>query len=48
VVERAIPAVKAGLDVWGDAGDGATLMRGVKAAYDPHRRLAPGRFVAGI
>jgi glycolate oxidase FAD binding subunit len=48
VVERAVPAVKAGLDVWGDAGPGLSLMRKVKVAFDPANRLAPGRFVGGI
>jgi glycolate oxidase FAD binding subunit len=48
VVERARPGVKDGLDVWGDAGPGLALMRGVKAAFDPAGTLAPGRFVGGV
>jgi glycolate oxidase FAD binding subunit len=52
VVERATPAVKGTVDVWGDAGSarGAALrlMRGVKRAFDPAGRFAPGRFVGGI
>ena len=48
VVERATPEVKAQVDVWGDPGQGVALMRGIKAAFDPDRVLAPGRFVAGI
>ena len=48
VVERARPHVKAGLDVWGNAGEGLALMRGVKAALDPRGVFAPGRFVGGI
>src|SRR6185436_20157872 len=40
VVERAVAAVKAGLDVWGDAGPGLALMRRVKVAFDPASRFA--------
>ena len=43
--------VRARLDVWGVA-DGprsaVPLMRNLKQRLDPERRLAPGRFVAGI
>jgi len=43
--------VRAELDVWG-VGDGprsaVPLMRNLKQRLDPERRLAPGRFVAGI
>jgi glycolate oxidase FAD binding subunit len=48
VVERATPAAKATLDVWGDAGEGLGLMRRVKAAFDPHGVFAPGRYVGGL
>ena len=48
VVERAVPAVKQAIDVWGDAGAGIGLMRGVKAALDPSGVFAVGRFVGGI
>ena len=48
VVERAIPAVKQVVDVWGDPGPGLRLMRGVKAALDPAGVFAIGRFVGGI
>jgi glycolate oxidase FAD binding subunit len=48
VVERARAEVKAGLDVWGDPGDGLALMRRVKAAFDPRGIFAPGRYVGGI
>ena len=36
-----------GLDLWGPVG-GLALMRRVKENFDPHRLLAPGRFVGGI
>jgi glycolate oxidase FAD binding subunit len=39
---------KRDVDVWGDPGPGLGLMRGVKAAFDPARVLAPGRFVGGL
>jgi glycolate oxidase FAD binding subunit len=39
--------VVAGLDRWGPA-NGLDLMRRVKHAFDPDRRLAPGRLVGGI
>jgi glycolate oxidase FAD binding subunit len=47
VVERAVPAVKQAVDVWGDPGPGLTLMRGVKGALDPAGVFAIGRFVGG-
>jgi glycolate oxidase FAD binding subunit len=47
VVAAASPPVKAALDVWGPVR-GLEVMRRVKAQFDPHRRLSPGRFVGGI
>jgi glycolate oxidase FAD binding subunit len=48
VVERAGSAVKRGLDVWGDPGEGLALMRGVKAAFDPRGLFARGRYAGGV
>ena len=48
VVERATTAVKAGVDVWGDPGDGFALMRKLKATFDPGGIFAPGRCVGGL
>jgi glycolate oxidase FAD binding subunit len=48
VVARSVPAVKAALDVWGEPGPGFALMQGIKQTFDPHRLLAPGRFVGGL
>jgi glycolate dehydrogenase FAD-binding subunit len=48
VVHRAIPEVKAVVDVWGAAASGGPLMRRIKAAFDPAGVFAPGRFVGGI
>jgi glycolate oxidase FAD binding subunit len=36
------------LDVWGEAGATAVLMRALKERFDPNALLNPGRFVAGI
>jgi glycolate oxidase FAD binding subunit len=47
VVLDAPAAVKKALDVWGPVR-GLDLMRRVKDQFDPHHRLAPGRFVGGI
>ena len=36
------------VDVWGEDGDALTLMRRVKARFDPHNVCNPGIFVGGI
>lgn len=41
-------ALKQTLDVWGYGGDALPLMKAVKAQFDPHHRLSPGRFVGGL
>jgi glycolate oxidase FAD binding subunit len=48
VVWRAPAEVRARFDVWGDPGDGLSLMRRIKAQFDPQSTLNPGRFVGGI
>jgi glycolate dehydrogenase FAD-binding subunit len=48
VVEHAPPAVKPGLDVWGDVGPALEPMRRLKAEMDPKGILNPGRYVGGI
>jgi glycolate oxidase FAD binding subunit len=48
VVERAPAAWKPALDVWGPPPAGFHLMKGIKAAFDPRRLLAPGRFVGNL
>lgn len=48
VVLRCPPALKRGLDAWGDVGDALPLMRRVKEQFDANGILAPGRFVGGI
>jgi glycolate dehydrogenase FAD-binding subunit len=47
-VLRCPPAVKSRMDVWGGAGDALSLMRSIKAQFDPGGVLNPGRFIAGI
>ena len=50
VVESCPPAVKHGLDVWGDTVDPVALriMKSIKEKFDPNNTLNPGRFVGGI
>jgi len=48
VLEYAPLAIKQQIDVWGATGDDFALMRGIKATFDPHSRLNPGRFLGGI
>ena len=48
VVERCSAQIKAGLDVWGDPGQGIELMRRLKEQMDPQYTLNRGRFVGGI
>ena len=48
VIERAPPAVKRSCEVWGPVGDSFAVMQALKAAYDPRRRLNPGRFIGGL
>jgi glycolate oxidase FAD binding subunit len=48
VIQRAPEEVRAQLDVWGEVGATAALMRGLKERFDPQTQLNPGRFVAGI
>lgn len=47
VVLAAAPELRGGLDLWGPVA-GLALMRRVKQQFDPHGRLASGRFVGGI
>jgi glycolate oxidase FAD binding subunit len=42
------PVVKSKMDVWGNAGDALSLMRSLKAQFDPLGVLNPGRFIARI
>jgi glycolate dehydrogenase FAD-binding subunit len=48
VILRAPDEIKAKVDVWGDVGPNARLMREIKAKFDPGSQLNPGRFVSGI
>ena len=48
VILRAPDEIKAKVDVWGDVGPNARLMREIKAKFDPASLLNPGRFVSGI
>lgn len=50
VVELAPVGVKEKIDVWGQSPSGSSLrvMQGIKAQFDPHHILNPGRFVGGL
>jgi glycolate oxidase FAD binding subunit len=48
VILRAPSEVKNQLDVWGEVGQTAGLMRALKEKFDPQKQINPGRFVAGI
>jgi glycolate oxidase FAD binding subunit len=48
LIVRAPGEISDQLDVWGEAGATADLMRALKARFDPDGLLNPGRFVAGI
>jgi glycolate oxidase FAD binding subunit len=48
VIERASPAVRAGIDVWGYEAPALAIMRKIKHQFDPDGLLNPGRFVGGI
>jgi glycolate oxidase FAD binding subunit len=40
--------IKSKIDVWGSAGDALSLMKRIKAQFDPTGVLNPGRFMEGI
>jgi glycolate oxidase FAD binding subunit len=42
------PDVKQTFDAWGSVGTAIEPMRNIKAQFDPHNQLSPGRFVGGI
>ena len=48
IIDRCPSEVKSQLDVWDEVGDSLSIMRRMKAQYDPKGILNPGRFVGGI
>ncbi len=48
IIASAPPAVKQGLDIWGESPATLALMRRVKQQFDPDGVLNPGRFVNRI
>ncbi len=48
VVELAPIDLKERIDIWGHPGSSFRLMQGIKAQFDPHNILNPGRFVGGL
>jgi glycolate dehydrogenase FAD-binding subunit len=47
-IEKASTEVRQAADAWGDVGSTADLMRSIKARFDPHSLLNPGKFVVGL
>ncbi len=41
-------SLKKTMDVWGYSGDALGIMKALKAQFDPHNTLSPGRFVGGL
>ena len=48
IIETAPPELKQHIDVWGSVGDTLSLMKQVKAKFDPDGLLNPGRFISSI
>lgn len=48
VLQEAPPALKQRMDAWGNPGSGFTVMRRIKAEFDPQGLCSPGRFLGGI
>ncbi len=47
-IEKASAEIRQMADAWGDVGSTAELMRSIKARFDPHSLLNPGKFVLGL
>ncbi|MBD2231384.1 FAD-binding oxidoreductase [Phormidium tenue] len=41
-------SLKKSVDVWGYSGNALGVMKAIKAQFDPHNCLSPGRFVGGL
>jgi len=48
IIEVAPPELKRHIDVWGSAEGTLSLMKQIKAKFDPAGLLNPGRFVSSI
>ncbi|HET9223890.1 MAG TPA: FAD-linked oxidase C-terminal domain-containing protein, partial [Roseiflexaceae bacterium] len=48
VVEDAPDLLRSALDLWGAPPPTLTLMRALKAQWDPHGILNPGRYISGL
>lgn len=48
IIETAPSKLKRHIDVWGSVGDTLSLMKQVKAKFDPDGLLNPGRFISSI
>jgi glycolate oxidase FAD binding subunit len=45
VLLEAPSEIKNSFDVWGEIGSGLGIMKRIKANYDPHNLLNPGRYI---
>jgi FAD/FMN-containing dehydrogenase len=48
IIETAPSELKRHIDVWGSVGGTLSLMKQVKAKFDPEGLLNPGRFISSI
>ena len=48
IIETAPPELKRHIDVWGSVGGTLSLMKQVKAKFDPDGLLNPGRFISSV
>ena len=48
IIETAPSELKRHIDVWGSVGDTLSLMKQVKAKFDPDGLLNPGRFISSL
>ena len=48
IVVKTSPALKDQVDVWGELSGSRSLMRAVKARFDPNGTLSPGRGSGGV
>jgi glycolate oxidase FAD binding subunit len=48
VLSEAPPGLKARMDAWGTPPPGLSVMKRIKAQYDPRALCSPGRYLGGM